>query len=106
VNHFEADAVASPLLLLEGSLADKPDYERQPDGSIGAIGSNIPHTGQGFWERAVGVIKEALTTKLRLDYPDQQTEIQHYLVVHLQTLYVGLAAIFVISYFRQRVFLL
>jgi hypothetical protein len=37
VNRFEADTVASLLWLLEGSLADKLDYERQPDGRIRPI---------------------------------------------------------------------
>ena len=56
VNDFEADAVASLLWLLEGRLADKLDNERQPDGSVVAVGSNTPYNSQGFWEKAVGVV--------------------------------------------------
>lgn len=56
VNDFEADAVASLLYLLEGRLADKLDNERQPDNSIVTVGSTIPYTSQGFWEKAVGIV--------------------------------------------------
>ena len=54
-NRFEADAIASLVVLLRGSLAD------QPEGEVDALGALIPrglasYDDSGFWSKGIGIV--------------------------------------------------
>ena len=55
-NHFEADAVASLLFLLQGRMANQLANERHPVTGAPIPRSTTAYSPEAFWKQAVGVV--------------------------------------------------